>query len=297
MPGNLISLDQFRADFRAGRAPAGAVQRLATAEPVAFADAQRKIRLCFSDGSVDRMGDTIAPDGWEIAAFMHNPVVLWAHDAMTPPIGRASNIAVEGERLMGDVEFAAPEVYPFAETIYQLVRSRFLGACSVGFAPLEYSFSRDPDRPFGIDFERQELLELSIVPIPANANALVQRRAAGGSRAQAGRRERAALESREEVIERLRTPGRRADPSRQPEFQGFCGPWIDRHLPSIPPGDAGLAGCAIDRQRERYRQQQREQIERQIRCLHLGRRSERPSQRQAYVEELERLQQRLADWR
>jgi hypothetical protein len=37
MPRNLISLDEFRADFRAGRAPsAAAVQRLAVAEPAAI---------------------------------------------------------------------------------------------------------------------------------------------------------------------------------------------------------------------------------------------------------------------
>jgi hypothetical protein len=34
----------------------------------------------------------------------------------------------------------------------------------------------------GIDFKRQELLEFSIVPVPANANALIEARAYGGSR-------------------------------------------------------------------------------------------------------------------
>jgi hypothetical protein len=172
------------------------------------------------------------------------------------------------------------------------MREKFISACSVGFVPLKYSFSRDPDRPFGIDFERQELLEVSIVPIPANANALVQGRSAGF-----GGRGRAALESREEVLERLRRPGRPTDSSPELEFQAFCGVWIDRHLPRVPLSDAALAGCAIDRQRERYRQQQRDRIHREIRCLHLGRRSETPSQRRAYVEELQRLDQLLVDWR
>jgi hypothetical protein len=47
----------------------------------------------------------------------------------------------------------------------------FITAGSVGFIPLDYDFS--DDRRGGIDFHRQELLEFSVVPVPANANSLV----------------------------------------------------------------------------------------------------------------------------
>ena len=100
-----------------------------------------------------------------------------AHDSSSPPIGRASHILVEGERLMGDIEFAAPETYEFADTIYRLVQEKFINAVSVGFMPIEWSWSEDKSRPGGIDFERCELLEISVVPIPANANALIEARA------------------------------------------------------------------------------------------------------------------------
>jgi HK97 family phage prohead protease len=171
---DLISLDRFRAELRAGAKPSAPVQRVSVGEPLAFDDGSRRIRFCFSDGSVDRMGDRIAADGWETAGFMKNPVALWAHDALAPPIGRAANVLVEGDRLMGDIEFAGPQVYPFAETIYQMVKGGFISAVSVGFRPIEYSFAHDKDREFGIDFERQELLEISVVPVPANAHALIE---------------------------------------------------------------------------------------------------------------------------
>jgi HK97 family phage prohead protease len=170
------------------------------------------------------MGDRIDPHGWDLDNYRRNPVVLWAHDALSPPIGRASNIRVEGNRLLGDVEFAPPELSPFADEIYRLVRAQFLNACSVGFAPLEWSFAKDPDRQFGIDFKRQELLELSVVPIPANANALVDGRAMKSAMTDSA--------ARIATLARLRNPPARpraiertADEQLIPP--GFCGRWIE----------------------------------------------------------------------
>ena len=75
---------------------------------------------------------------------------------------------------MGTVEFASADAYPFADVIYKLIVGGFVNAVSVGFLPIEYSFvENDPDRGWGIDFKRQELLEISVVPVPANQNALL----------------------------------------------------------------------------------------------------------------------------
>jgi HK97 family phage prohead protease len=177
---DLITVAEFRKQVRAHRKPTGGVFRVNMDPPADVPDKSRTKRFTFSDGSIDRMGDTISPDGWDIGDFTRNPVALWAHDSSDPPIGRASNVQVEGRRLMGDIEFAPPEVYAFAETIFRLVDGKFINAVSVGFLPLEYSFvENDPDRGFGIDFKRQELLEISLCPIPANANALGAARAGG----------------------------------------------------------------------------------------------------------------------
>jgi HK97 family phage prohead protease len=126
------------------------------------------------------MGDTISAAGWDISDFMRNPVALWAHDSSAPPIGRASNVRVEGGRLMGDIEFASASVYEFADTIYRLALGKFINAVSVGFLPIRYQFvDNDPDRGFGIDFLEQTLLEISVCPVPANPNALAEARAKG----------------------------------------------------------------------------------------------------------------------
>jgi HK97 family phage prohead protease len=178
----VMDADKFRALARKKRGdmvPDASLSRVQTGQPKAYEDGSRKIRFCFSDSSVDRAGDRIMAAGWKTDNFSANPVALWAHDSSQPPIGRASNIAVEGDRLMGDIEFAEASVYPFAETIYQLVKNGFISAVSVGFAPIKYSFVEDADRKWGIDYLETELLEISVVPVPCNANALIEARAAG----------------------------------------------------------------------------------------------------------------------
>jgi HK97 family phage prohead protease len=176
----LLGQGDFHRAAASGQTRGRGVRRISTVKPRAYDDGSRRIRFCFSDGSVDRLGDTVNPNGWELADFMANPVALWAHDSSAPPIGRASNVKVEGGRLMGDIKFADADTYAFADTIYRLYLGQFLNAVSVGFLPIEYSFvENDPDRGWGIDFKRQELLEISPCPIPANPNALAEARAKG----------------------------------------------------------------------------------------------------------------------
>ncbi len=176
----LISVDQFRKDMKAKRSPTGGVFRVSTEQPIAVNGTERTLRFVFSDNSVDRMGDTIDAAGWDISDFERNPVALWAHDSAAPPIGGATNVAVEGKRLMGDIAFAPPETYLFADTVYRLVLGKFIRAVSVGFMPTKYSFvENDPERGFGIDFLEQILLEISVCPVPANPNALAEARRKG----------------------------------------------------------------------------------------------------------------------
>jgi HK97 family phage major capsid protein/HK97 family phage prohead protease len=161
--------------------PAPAEYRLAPAFEPVVQEASRTVSFIFSDGSVDRMGDTIAASGWVLTNFNDNPIAIFGHDAGTVEnvMGRAKNVRVVGSRLLGDIEFMAGEINPRAEAVFQMVKAGFLKSVSVGFQPIEWTRSTDPKRPQGVDFKKQELLEISIVPIPANPNALVQAKAAG----------------------------------------------------------------------------------------------------------------------
>ncbi|MDI9847362.1 hypothetical protein QM467_04715 [Rhodoblastus sp. 17X3] len=139
----------------------------------------RLISFQFSDQSVARDGHTIATDGWDLANFLANPVFLWCHESSNPPVGKVVSIGAQGSRLCGDVEFADAETYPFADTIFRLYKGGFLNACSVSWLPISWAYSSDKARAGGIDFKRQEMLEISAVPVPAAPTALATARTAG----------------------------------------------------------------------------------------------------------------------
>ncbi len=128
-------------------------------------------RFVISTSGVDRAGDTIAPDGWRFDAFLKNPVVLWAHDSKALPVGKVTSITRTADSVVADIEFDTKD--PLARQIAGKVADGLLSACSVGFRPLKWTRAESKDRPFGIDFHSCELLELSVVSVPANPDATV----------------------------------------------------------------------------------------------------------------------------
>jgi len=138
---------------------------------------QRIYRFVASDERVDRMGDIIEVDGWETADWEKNPVILWGHDSRAPPIGRGVGIRKLGrpKQLLIDVLFASKEVHELAGTVEGLVDTGFIKATSVGFLPKKSEPLDDEDDSWFAPrrYKEQELLELSIVSIPANPRALI----------------------------------------------------------------------------------------------------------------------------
>ncbi|MCK1322139.1 HK97 family phage prohead protease [Bradyrhizobium sp. 156] len=178
----MIDIAAFREGVKSGKQKAKTGVRFVGASQDVVASAEsRTVTFVFSDNSVDRYGDTIDARGWVLDNYKSNPIALFGHDSgsVENVIGRAHNVRIEGQRLLGDIEFMEASVNPTAEAVYQMVKGGFLKTVSVGFAPLEWTLTKDKTRPGGVDFKKQELLEISIVPIPANPNALQQAKAAG----------------------------------------------------------------------------------------------------------------------
>ncbi len=144
------------------------IRKQLTAETRAVGD--RRIEFRVSTRGVDRDNDTIAPDGWRLDRYKRNPVVLWAHQYDQPPVAKAVSIRVVGDALVASADFVPGEIVPFAETVFQLLKGGFLSAVSVGFHPVR--LMRNAERG-GVDYVEQELLEFSVVPVPANPDALV----------------------------------------------------------------------------------------------------------------------------
>jgi HK97 family phage prohead protease len=133
----------------------------------------RVLRFTGSTETEDRDGEVIKVAGWQLENYKKNPVFMWAHDYTQPPIGKAVNVHKRNGALIFDVEFADKDTYEFADTIYKLYQGGFLHATSVGFIPdsqfiTEGDGVKSPRRTYA----KQELLELSAVPVPSNPDAL-----------------------------------------------------------------------------------------------------------------------------
>lgn len=139
----------------------------------------RTIDFVISTAALDRDTDTVNPNGWVLDNYLKNPVVLWAHDSSCPPVGKSIRTVVEGGKLISTCKFAPKEISEFADMIFQMYLEGYLNAVSVGFRALEYGYSEEDSRPYGMDFIRQELMEYSCVPVPSNPEALVDAKNAG----------------------------------------------------------------------------------------------------------------------
>lgn len=127
-----------------------------------------------SSEMIDRYGDRILQDGIDLSHYRKNPVVLYGHSHATPPIARAENVYVEGvrkKRLIAHDRFA-PDTYPLAKTVKELVIAKFMRGVSIGGLPLEVKDADDKARKFGYDIVRMDKYEHSFVNVGANPEAL-----------------------------------------------------------------------------------------------------------------------------
>jgi HK97 family phage prohead protease/HK97 family phage major capsid protein len=136
--------------------------------------AERTVEFVASDASIDRYGDVIEQAGWQLDHYRSNPIALWMHD-YAAPIGNA-DVRIDGGRLLARIKFAAKGVSERVDELWRLVEAGVVRALSVGFTvngPEDWEFIRDArDQATGVRFLRPELLELSLVTVPANPNAL-----------------------------------------------------------------------------------------------------------------------------
>jgi HK97 family phage prohead protease/HK97 family phage major capsid protein len=131
------------------------------------------MEFVLSDETPDRMGEIIEAKGWDLRNYKNNPIALFNHRADFI-VGRWSNLNINKQSLRGHLELAPEGTSPRIDEIRRLVEAGILKAVSVGFKPIKSVPMRDDDRsPFAPQrYLKQELVETSLVSIPANPNAL-----------------------------------------------------------------------------------------------------------------------------
>jgi len=140
------------------------------AETKAAEDGQRVYTFRATSEAVDRQGEVVSADGWEFGSFESNPVILDSHDysGIDAIVGKAlPPLRRMGDTWEVDVVFSGTPKGQLAQT---LVDEGSLRAVSVGFRSLQRVGGSRDGAP--LTHTKQELLEISVVPIPANPEAV-----------------------------------------------------------------------------------------------------------------------------
>lgn len=144
----------------------------------------RTLTFVASDGARDAAGTVLNQEGWSLKRYEKNPIIGYQHevyggwDGSDPDniIGKA-RVYVEDGQLLADITFETKDINEKAEKIYKKLLFGSLNAVSVGFLPIGKGHWGEGDE--AIDgsnptyyYAGQELLEISVVNIPSNPNAV-----------------------------------------------------------------------------------------------------------------------------
>lgn len=128
-------------------------------------------RIVISTGAVDRDRDRVIPEGAVIENYLKNPVVQYGHNYREPwaTIGRTNELIIEAGRIEADFDLrpAANENDP-QNVVLLLWNGNWIRTASIGFDPL----ATEENELGGYNFNQWDLLEWSLVPVPANQEAL-----------------------------------------------------------------------------------------------------------------------------
>ena len=126
------------------------------------ASADYDARFVMSASSPDRVNDTISPKAYD-PNLNKKLIALWQHDA-EKPVGYWENMRVEAGKLIGDLKVASTNL---GLMIKQLIADGVPLGASIGFKG-----KGERNEKGGIHFTAIELMECSVVSIPAHPRAM-----------------------------------------------------------------------------------------------------------------------------
>lgn len=129
-------------------------------------DEDLKIKGYASTDSHDRVNDKILASAWTkggLINFQKNPILLFNHD-YNEPIGKITAVSTDSKGLSIEAIISKSN-----EKIHSLVKEGILSTFSVGFLVKDADYDRAND---GLIIKDAELLEVSVVSVPCNQDAV-----------------------------------------------------------------------------------------------------------------------------
>ncbi len=145
---------------------------------------KRTVEFVASDSSVDSYGTVLPVDKWDLKRYEKNGIVGYMHDVYGDSWSKSAEpddvigkgvAFVEDEKLIVRITFEPRDLNEKADKIFRKLQFGSLHAVSVGFRATAKGHMGDEERGEDPDvyyYGGMELLEVSVVNIPSNANAL-----------------------------------------------------------------------------------------------------------------------------
>lgn len=139
------------------------------------------IEFTVSTQNPDRDGDVVRSKGCRLQAYTRNPIWMFGHGAYMFPIGKAKApdgqicVTVLPNLIRAKCHFDMKD--QTAAFLKEKVEGGFLNATSIAFVPLSASQREQIKEglsvsPVGWEFSEWDLTEISLVPVPANSEAI-----------------------------------------------------------------------------------------------------------------------------
>jgi hypothetical protein len=152
--------------------------------PPSFNPDERSAEFVMSSERIDRDGDIVRQKGLGIVEFRKNPQGLLFHSSRSWPVGSWSDVKkdlkADPPNTSGKFNFL-PAGGPVAEVdqAFWMVQHGAIRTVSIGFMPLDLEVIEHPEGSgapwsWGYDITKAELYECSLVPIPAQPDAIAK---------------------------------------------------------------------------------------------------------------------------
>lgn len=138
----------------------------------ALPDGALEVDFIICDNTVNRYGWRLLVEGIDYSGFLKNPVCCLQHDTYSVPVGKWKNLRVENEQFKGTAEFDRND--EDAVKLYWKYKDGYMSAVSLNVIELEASEEKKYLLPGQVreTLIKSELLEISLVTLPGNKNAV-----------------------------------------------------------------------------------------------------------------------------